>query len=203
MSKKHSRHKEKLLSQIRDEYGKVTYTERAQIEQYLYLKKLNKRIKYTQISLSAISTGGFIGAVVSNEMIAVWIGGIFATLLLAINLFYKDFNIASEMSQHRKSSDNLWLIRGQYVSLLTDFDSLKKSEIARKRDKLQLKIGNIYKESPKTDSKVFKKVQTALKVNEEQFFSNDELDKLLPEHLRFSKCDIKKVNGNVAKPHEV
>ena len=184
-------HKEKLLSQIREAHGKVAYTERAQVEQYLYLEKLNKRIKYAQIALSAISTGGFIGAVVSNEVIAVWIGGIFAVLLLAINLFYKDFNIASDMSRHRKSSDDLWSVREQYVSLLTDFDSLSESEIVQKRDKLQSKTADIYKESPKTDSKIFKKVQTALKINEEQFFSNDELDKLLPAHLRISQCNTK------------
>ena len=179
-------YKEKLLSQIREAYGKITYTERAQIEQYLYLEKLNKRIKYAQIILSAISTGGFIGAVVSNEVIVAWVGGIFSMLLLAINLFYKDFNISSDMSKHRKSSDDLWIIREQYVSLLTDFDNLDETKIVEKRDELQSKTADIYKVAPKTDSRVFRKVQAALKVKEEQFFSDDELDKLLPAHLRFS-----------------
>jgi len=183
-------HREKLFSQISDAYGKVTYSERTHIEQYFYLEKLNRRIKYVQIVLSAIATTGFIGAVVSNEMIVVWVGGIFATLLLITNLFYKDFNIASDMNQHRKSSDALWLIREQYISLLTDFDTLEKIEITQKRNELQSKTSDIYEESPKTNSKAFKKAQAALKVNKEQYFTNDELDNLLPVHLRFSSSNI-------------
>jgi len=187
MDKTQLTYKDKLISQIRDAHGKVTYSERMHIEQYLFLEKLNKRIKYARIVLSAISISGFICAVVVEETIAVWVGGIFAILLLAINLFYKDFNVASDMSKHRAVSDGLWLIRERYVSLLTDFESLDDDEIIRQRDELQTKTGDVYKDAPKTGKSAFAKAQNALKINSEQFFSDDELNKLLPEHLRFSK----------------
>lgn len=70
MSGYKSSYKEKLFCQIRDAYGKVIYTERIQLEQYKYLEIMNKRIKYAQIILSAISTNtGFIVAFVTNGLI--------------------------------------------------------------------------------------------------------------------------------------
>ena len=186
MTTNESNHRIKLIHQIRDAYGNVVYTERTQLEQHLYLEKLNKGIKYFQIILSAISTVGFIGAVVNDEVVAVWIGGVFAALLLATNLFFKDFNIMSDMNQHRKTADELWSIKEQYKSLLTDFDSLSESAIIQKRDELQFQTSDVYKNMLKTGKRPFKLAQKALKVNKESFFSDDELNRLLPSHLRLS-----------------
>ncbi len=146
--------------------------------------KQNKIIKYTQIVLSAVSTGGFIGAIFSNEIILTVIGGFFSTLLLAINLFCKDFNLSNEIKQHQIASDDLWLIREEYISLLTDFCALSEVEIICKRDDLQKRTYELYKKSPKTDAKSYSEAQKALKYEEEQFFTKEELDKMLPEHLR-------------------
>lgn len=76
------------------------------------------------------------------------------------------------------------MVREDYISLLTDFNVLSEIEIINKRDDLQKRIFEIYKVSPKTDSKSYSKAQKALKSEEEQFFSFDELDKMLPSHLR-------------------
>jgi len=184
MDKNCSTHKDRLLSQIRDAYGKVTYSERVHIEQYKYLDYFNKGIKYARIALSAISTTGFIGAIATNEIIAVWIGGVFSILLLVINLFYGNFNIAHDMGLHKKASDELWVIREKYVSLLTDYNSLSEAEIQKQRDELICATSDIYKEVPKTGNRVFSKAQKALKINGEQFFADDELNYLLPKHLR-------------------
>ncbi len=179
-----SPHKKALLVQIREAYGRVVYTYTSHIKMMNRLTKRNKKIKYTQIALSAVSTGGFIGAVITNETILTVIGGIFSTILLAINLFFKDFNLTEEIKQHQVASDNLWLIREEYISLLTDFCILTEAEIITKRDDLQKRTYELYKQSPKTDAKSYSDAQKALKTEEEQFFTEAELDKILPEHLR-------------------
>lgn len=184
MDKNCSTYKEKLISQIRDAYGKVVYSERIHVEQYKYLDFFNKCLKYIRITLSAISTIGFIGAVVTNEVLALWIGGIFSMLLLAINLFYGNFNIAHDMGLHQKAADELWIIREKYVSLLTDFNELSEAEIQNQRDELLSQTSNVYKGVPKTGNRVFLKAQKALKINGEQFFEDSELNNLLPKHLR-------------------
>ena len=55
-------YREKLYSQIQEEYGKLVYTYTCHFKMADRLSKRNFGIKWGQIGLSAISTGGFLGA---------------------------------------------------------------------------------------------------------------------------------------------
>ena len=151
------------------------------------LTKQNKRIKHWQITLSAISTGGFLGAVITNQIALTWISGIVSTALLILNLYFKEFNLSDDIKKHRTTADALWVVRECYISLLTDFPVLKTEEIIQKRDELQSRTAEIYQAAPSTNSKSYSAAQKALKENEEQFFRASEIDQMLPEHLRESK----------------
>ncbi|EOS7762430.1 SLATT domain-containing protein [Enterococcus hirae] len=181
-------HKEKLLIQLKEAYGKVVYTYTAHNKEIEIIRCKNILIKYTQIVLSAVSTGGIIGSIFSeNELKYKVLASIMSTSLLAINLFFKDFDLKEEIDSHQIAADELWVIREQYISLLTDFSILSDKEIMEKRDELQLKTSEVYKNSPHTTKKGYNLAQNALKQEEEQFFSNEELDKILPKHLRNNK----------------
>lgn len=88
------------------------------------------------------------------------------------------------MKQHILAADELWLIREKYVSLMTDFDILSTEDIISTRDTLLQETYDIYKKTPKTNSKSYTEAQEALKNDEEQFFTNEELNQMLPSHLR-------------------
>lgn len=181
-------HKEKLLIQLKEAYGKVVYTYTAHNKEIEIIRCKNRLIKYTQIVLSAVYTGGIIGSIFSeNELKYKVLASIISTSLLAINLFFKDFDLKEEIDSHQIAADELWVIREQYISLLTDFSILSDKEIMEKRDELQLKTSEVYKNSPHTTKKGYNLAQNALKQEEEQFFSNEELDKILPKHLRNNK----------------
>jgi SMODS and SLOG-associating 2TM effector domain family 4 len=90
-----------------------------------------------------------------------------------------------ETSQsHQKAADALWKIREEYVSLLTDFDLLEREEIMDRRDDLQNRTAKIYVQSPRTDTKSYSEAQKALKTEEEQTFSEKEIDVMLPNSIR-------------------
>ena len=181
---RNSPHKESLKTQIREAYGRVTYTYTSQLQMMNRLTKKYKNTKLFQIALSAVSTGGFVSAVITNEPALSIVGGLFSTLLLAVNLYIKDFDLFDEIKQHRAASDSLWLIRERYISLLTDLPILAEDEIIHRRDDLQSRTHEIYEQSPKTDVKSYTDAQRALKNEEEQFFTSKELDMMLPSHLR-------------------
>ena len=88
------------------------------------------------------------------------------------------------MKQHILAADELWLIREKYVTLMTDFDILSTEDIIATRDTLLQETYEIYKKTPKTNSKSYTEAQEALKNDEEQFFTNEELNQMLPSHLR-------------------
>lgn len=177
-------HRECLLVQLREAYGRVVYTYTTHLKMMNHLVKKNSIIRYIQIILSAISTGGFLGAIITNEFTLTYVGGLFSTALLAFNLFFKDFNLLDEIKQHHSAANHLWIVREDYISLLTDFSILSDLEIMAQRDKLKSRVFEIYKIVPKTDKKSYKEAQNALKLEEEQFFTPEEIDKMLPSHLR-------------------
>jgi len=130
--------------------------------------------------------------VITNQIIMTWIGGIMSAALLALNLFFKDFNLADDIKKHRRTADDLWIVRERYISLLTDFCVLSEEVIMQRRDELQDQTAEIYRMAPSTNFKSYSAAQKALKENEEQFFKAYEIDKMLPEHLREENIQNKK-----------
>lgn len=168
----------KLESQIREAYGRVTYS------QTCHDKFINRTVKLAQIVLSAITTSGFVVAIFSDDKIASILGAIVSLALLILNTYIKNFDLSGIAQEHKKASDLLWKIREEYVSLLTDFEMLDANAIRNKRDELQERTSEVYSNSPRTDAKSYTAAQKALKTEEEQTFSEEEIDIMLPNSIR-------------------
>ena len=173
-----------LYSQIEEAYGKIVYTYTTQIIHARRLHKRNTILKWVQLMLSAVSTGGFIGTLITNQILLTWIGGICSTALLVLTAYFKDVDLSAAHKKHLYTANQLWLLRELYLSLLTDFPNLSKEEVICKRDELQLRVAKVYDEAPLTDAKSYSLAQKALKENEAQFFTRKELNLMLPEPLR-------------------
>ena len=174
----------KLESQIREAYGRVTYSQTCHDKFINRTVKLDEAIKVCQIVLSGITTSGFVVAIFSNDKIASIIGVVVSLALLILNTYTKNFNLSGIAQEHKKASDLLWKIREEYVSLLTDYEMLSVEEIRNKRDELQDRTAEIYSNSPRTDAKSYQAAQKALKTEEEQTFSEEEIDIMLPNSVR-------------------
>ena len=177
-------HKSQMLVQIKDQYGKLVYSYTCHWNTANHLKTRSSIFQWLQIILSAVSAGGCIAAVVQDQSKLAWIGGVLSTLLLVVGGYLKDKDFDSERNAHISAANNLWMIREEYISLMTDFDSLGEPEIVVKRDALVKKTYKVYQTAPQTDKKSYSEAQKALKENEVQFFHSDELNCMLPEHLR-------------------
>ena len=186
----------KLESQIREAFGKVTYTFTSHEKCISRLIRTNNRIKTLQIVLSALTTGSFLGTIISNEKLCGIIGAFLSLCLLVLNAYVKNFNLVETAQKHQKAADLLWKIREEYISLLTDFEILEPQEIMLKRDELQNRTAEVYSNSPRTDLKSYKETQNALKIEEEQTFSEQEIDILLPNSIRRSNKNEKQIHVN-------
>lgn len=173
-----------LYNQIEEAYGKVVYTYTTQVIHAGRIHKRNTVLKWGQLILSAVSTGGFIGTLITNQILLTWVGGICSTALLILTAYFKDTDLSAIYKKHLNTSNQLWLLRELYLSLLTDFPILSREEIVCKRDDLQLRVAKVYDEAPLTDAKSYSMAQKALKENESQFFTREELNQMLPEALR-------------------
>ena len=177
-------HGYRLESQIREAYGRIVYTQTCHNKKIDRLRNLDSNIKLGQIVLSAIATTGFFVTIFSDEKIGSIIGAIFSLILLILNSYAKNFNLGEISQDHKVAADALWKIREEYVSLLTDFEILTVEEIMDKRNELQERTAAVYSTSPPTDSKSYMAAQKALKTEEEQTFSEHEIDVMLPNSIR-------------------
>ena len=141
----------KLESQIREAYGRVTYTQTSHDKMINRLLNNYKNLRLWQIILSALTTSGFIFSIVLDGRLASILGAIVSLILLLLNSYAKNFNLIEISLDHKIASDKLWKIREEYVSLLTDFDCLEREEIIKRRDNLQQRTHEVYVSSPRTD----------------------------------------------------
>lgn len=173
-----------IKKQIREEYGKLVYTYTCHNKDAQIVNKRTKILKIVKLVLSGLSTAGFVSAIFSNAKIVSILGIIISVALFVITSILNEENMACSIASHNNAANQLWLVRENYVSLLSEFDSLSTEEIVKKRDELLLQTNKIYKNSLQTSSKAYEKAQEVLKNNQEQFFEDWEIDLMLPKSLR-------------------
>lgn len=174
----------KLETQIREAYGRVLYTMTAHEKQAKTLRVIDNIIKISQIILSALTTGGFLTSLIYDKQIASIVGAILSIILLLFNLYTKNFTLIEDAKEHENAGILLWKIREEYINLLTDFENLTEEEIILRRNKLHEKVYEIYSSTPRTSSSSYEKAKKAIKDEEEQSFSEKELDDILPDSLK-------------------
>ena len=181
-----------LLAQIRECFGRVAYSHKTHEKQSDIFIKKDVFWKWVQIILSVILSSTLLLALIDLLGCVKWlslIGVILSAMLAAINLCFKNFNYRAEAQNHKEIAVQLWNIRENYISLITDFMSKSTNFDSAKdiRDKQQEKLADIYKNAPRTSLKAYKLAQEALKIKEELTFSTSEIDMLLPNNLRLEK----------------
>lgn len=177
---------EALHSQLRECFGRVAYSHKTHEKcADIYQRRL-RFIKFAQITLSAVTTTGLFYAIVSGHQISILFAAVASAFLLILNIYTKEYDLAKLTQQHATSASDLWDVRESYLSLLVDirdaaFDG---DYLRRKRDELQDTLKNIYQAAPRTLPKAYREAQSALRLNEELTFSDEEIDIMLPESLR-------------------
>ena len=174
----------KLESQIRETYGYVIYTKICHEKFTKRLLSVNNKIKIWQIILSSITTGSFILSLISDEQLSGIIGSGLSLSLLILNTFVKNFDIVEDTQKHQIACNQLWEIGEEYVSLLTDFESLTREEILSRRDLLQKRTAAVYSNSPKINAKSCKDAKKEYKKLEDRCFTEKEIDAMLPLSIR-------------------
>ena len=101
MEQNSQQHKDVLYSALEEAYGKVVYTYTTQVIHASRLKWRNSALKWLQIILSAVSTGGFLGSVITNQTVLVWVGGLCSTVLLALTAYFKDSEFSNTYFEMR------------------------------------------------------------------------------------------------------
>ena len=181
-----------LLAQVREAFGRVAYTHKTHEKQADICFTKHRWQQGVLISLTAVSSGTFLVAVVSplaSTTVTGLVTSTVAVLVTWVSLGSKTFRFHEEAEAHRDIASRLWDVRESYVSLIADLMSreITDAEARVRRDELQETAREVYSSAPRTTPKAYGRAQKGLKENEELTFSSRELDLLLPEALRLNE----------------
>ncbi len=181
-----------LEGQLRECYGRVVYSHKTHEKCADILLKRHKQIKFWQIVLSAIVTGGLISTLFDFSALAEFkksgtlVAVVLSTILLVLNSYTKDYDLGEIAQKHRQAGADLWIIRERYLSLLTDLRmaAIPIEDVRSKRDQLAEDLHAVYSGAPSTNYKAYAAAQKALKQLEDMTFSDEEIDAFLPKELK-------------------
>jgi hypothetical protein len=184
-----------IEAQLRECFGRVVYSHKAQEKAADRCLRQLRRIKFSQILLSAVTTGGLLVAVFGDpatSKVAAILSAFLSTALLALNTYTKDVDPGTSAERHKETAAKLWSVRESYLSLLTDLKAggLASQEVRGRRDDLQVILAAIYEGAPRTTSDSYADASSALKTREELTFSDEEIDKFLPIPLRHVQSSV-------------
>lgn len=175
-----------LEGQLRECFGRVVYSHKTHEKCADILLSRLSTIKLIQIILSALTTAGFIAAVIGDGKSGALIGGLVSTVLLAVNAYTKHYDLGELSQKHRQAGADLWVIREKYLSLITDLRMGEKpiETLQNERDELLKSLHSVYSGAPSTTYQAYRKAQHALQVLEDMTFSDKEIDTFLPRELK-------------------
>ncbi|MDE0430031.1 MAG: SLATT domain-containing protein [Caldilineaceae bacterium] len=172
--------------QLKELFGRAVYSHKTHEKCADILLRRLSCITWAQISLSALSAGGYVSTLFGTGVFGSIGGFILSASLLVLNLYTKDHDLGESASKHRRTATDIWLIREKYLSLIFDLEigGRPLKDLQKERDELAESLYAVYKAAPSTNSKAYAMAQKALKYDEEMYFSEDELNEMLPKHLR-------------------
>lgn len=175
-----------LEDQIRECFGRVVYTHKTHERMADNCTKKLNRYKVGQIVLTAATSTGAVGVVVTNETWLEVATVLVSFLTLFVTTYLKNFDLGATAQKHRDAAAKLWNVRECYLSLLTDLPALDRQAAVERRDELQTMLAALYQSAPQTDGKAYVEAQKRLQKMEDMTFSADEIDCFLPLSLKRS-----------------
>jgi hypothetical protein len=174
-----------LEGQLREMYARAAYTHKTHEKMADRYIARYKRIKTAEIVLSAVTTSSLLLAALGDSHMSTIVGAAISTVLLGFTLYFKEASLGEQAQKHTLVASKLWGVRESLLSLLVDMkDGRAVDEIRNVRDRLNDSLEEIYRAAPKTNSTAYGDAQKALKQSEELFFTDDELNRMLPKELR-------------------
>jgi conflict system pore-forming effector with SLATT domain len=174
-----------LEGQLREMYGRLAYTQKTHEKMADACTARFRVVKTVEIVLSALSSGSLLIAVLGESPAGSITGAVLSTVLLGILLYFKEGANNESAQRHSEAAAKLWGLRERMLSLLVDFkEGAAIAEVRSRRDSLNAEMERVYLDSPRTSPRAYEEAQRALKTSEELFFSDSELDRILPKSLR-------------------
>jgi len=174
------------LQTIRESFGRVVYSHKTHEKAAEIEENKNKKVKWLNMILTILTSSSLISSIITNQNVLLYLSAVLSALTLGFIIFQLSFSPAEKAEKNRYIAKELWYIREKYVNFMADIinEQLSEQLIASRRDQLIEELKLVYKFAPQTNPRAFELARKALKIDEELTFSNEEIDRFLPDRLK-------------------
>ncbi len=188
-----------LLANVRFYFAQCVFMNNCHYKAYSRLEKRKKMISKFVLGFSATTILLLILQIIGLENgydklinVLAFVGLVLTGASLVFELINKE-DLSILMYQHKDTAEKYKSLRDKYMSLIEEVmsNSTDEKELRRKKDELQEKYSSIGLYSPSTDYSDYEKAQEKLGLkgnsDEEFTWSNEEINKFLPQELRLEE----------------
>lgn len=138
------------------------------------------------IFAASLTSVGVIAMIFTDPLWLKLISALISLATVFITAYYKAFDLQKLMVSHKATANKLIAVRDKYKVLLIKI-KLKSDPIDQlilQYNELVKEVDTIYLDAPSTTDKAVKRASEALKVTQDNTFSEEEIDSFLPASLR-------------------
>ncbi len=178
-----------LEDTARNTFCSVTWSHKIQEKQVDIFATQYKYLEIANIVSASLTSVGIVSLIFTDELWLKLVSALISFVSIFASSFLKSFDLSTKVNAHKNCANKLLAIRNEFQILLLKIN-LEQEEIdnlIKSYEELVIKLNKIYSGSPNTCDKAVKKAQKSLKINQDNTFTNEEIDSFLPEALRRNK----------------
>lgn len=175
-----------LLDEVRQNFASVVWTHKIQEKQADYYRKKYTRLETTNIIVAAVTSCGILSLLFCDAFATKIITAILSFITLSITAYFKSFDIKSQEKQNKEYANKFLVIRNKLMHIICDIH-LKHgtvSEISSNYSKIIEELNELYISAPPTSEEAVNLASEALKIRNDNTYTEEEIDSFLPKSLR-------------------
>ena len=180
---------EYIEAQLRQILASVVWTHKIQEKQAdNYLNRYNL-FETIRIIILAVTTSGIVSCIFVDEVWIKIVTAILSAISLFISTYLKSYDFKGLHQRHKGTAIQLLELRENIISAICDLraNNINKEDLIKKRNEIQCEYLSICKNSLDAKNSAIKKASKALKVRQDNTYSDEEIDSYLPVALRKNK----------------
>ena len=171
---------------VRETYASVVWSHKIQEKQADIYTKQFKLMETAKIISASLTSVGIVSLIFTDQIWIKIVSALISFVTIFVNAFFKSFDLQAMINNHKTAANKLLVERNKLKYLLLKIRLRENSttELSEEFKLLLDAIGQVYKEAPNTTEKAVKLAQKALNVDQDNTFSEKEIDSFLPNTLR-------------------
>lgn len=182
---------EALEDTVRNAFAGVVWSHKTQEKQADMLASRYRWMQTANLIASAITSAGIIAIIKQECLVLDILAAFFSFVSIFLTAYITTFDLQNLITAHKAVASKLIAVRDNYKALILEIKLEKTSvdELMVKFNELRRQTDEIYSSAPNTTRRALKMANVALKIDEDNTFSDEEIDRYLPRALRKGKTN--------------